>query len=89
MVPAWCRQCTRSLRQGVRTRLSQRLMVHLWSSLAARDIRLMAHALGRFPDKPENTAWATYTRGHDNIGWAVTDEDTVPVGLDAGAHRAS
>ena len=64
------------------------LMVHLWSSLASRDTRLMAHALTRFPDKPENTAWATYARGHDDIGWAVMDEDAAAVGLDGHAHRA-
>ena len=64
------------------------LMVHLWSSLAGRDTRLMAHALGRFPGKPENTAWATYARGHDDIGWAVADEDAAAVGLDGHAHRA-
>jgi amylosucrase len=63
------------------------LMGHLWSSLASRDTRLMAHALGRFPDKPENTAWATYARGHDDIGWAVMDEDAAAVGLDGHAHR--
>nr|WP_207955736.1 alpha-amylase family protein [Rubrobacter marinus] len=64
------------------------LMVHLWSSLASRDARLMAHALGRFPRKPANAAWATYARGHDDIGWAITDEDASAVGLDAGAHRS-
>ncbi len=64
------------------------LMVHLWSSLASRDPRLMAHALGRFPEKPANASWATYARGHDDIGWAITDEDAAAVGLDAGAHRS-
>lgn len=63
------------------------LMVHLWSSLASRDARLMAHVLGHFPDKPENTAWATYARGHDDIGWAITEEDAAAVGLDGHAHR--
>ena len=64
------------------------LMVHLWSSLASRDTRLMAHALGRFPQKPANTAWATYARGHDDIGWAIADEDAPAAGLDAGADRS-
>ena len=64
------------------------LMVHLWSSLASRDTRLMTHALGRFPNKPANAAWATYARCHDDIGWAIADEDAAAVGLDAGAHRS-
>ncbi len=64
------------------------LMVHLWSSLASRDTRLMAHALGRFPEKPANAAWATYVRCHDDIGWAITDEDAAALGIDAGAHRS-
>jgi amylosucrase len=64
------------------------LMVHLWSALASRDTRLMTHALGRFPHKPPNTSWATYARGHDDIGWAILDEDAAAVGLDAHGHRA-
>lgn len=28
------------------------------------------------------------TRGHDNIGWAVTDEDARAVGLNGPLHRA-
>lgn len=64
------------------------LMVHLWSSLASRDTRLMARALGRFPQKPATAAWATYARGHDDIGWAITDEDASAIGIDAGAHRS-
>jgi len=64
------------------------LMVHLWSSLASRDTRLMTHALARFPQKPPNTSWATYARGHDDIGWAIDDADAAAVGLDAHAHRA-
>ncbi|MCW2621613.1 MAG: ams [Frankiales bacterium] len=64
------------------------LMVQTWSALASRDTRLMSHALRRFPAKPPTTAWATYVRGHDDIGWAVDDADAAAVGLDAGRHRA-
>lgn len=63
------------------------LMVHIWSSLASRDTRLMTRALARFPVKPTTTAWATYVRCHDDIGWAIADEDAVAVGLDGPAHR--
>ena len=64
------------------------LMVQLWSSLAARDARLATAALRRFPRKPSTTAWATYVRGHDDIGWAVDDADAREVGWDGWSHRA-
>ena len=64
------------------------LMVQFWSSLASRDTGLMAHVLKGFPPTPPNTAWATYIRCHDDIGWAVTDEDASAVGLDGAAHRS-
>ena len=63
------------------------LMVQIWSSLATRDTRLMTHALSRFPAKPPTTAWATYLRCHDDIGWAIADEDAAAVGWDGAAHR--
>ncbi|HEX2729939.1 MAG TPA: hypothetical protein VHM16_09285, partial [Rubrobacteraceae bacterium] len=37
---------------------------------------------------PANTAWGTYVRCHDDIGWAITEEDAGRVGLDGPAHRA-
>jgi amylosucrase len=64
------------------------LMVQLWSSLASRDARLATAALRRFPRKPPTTAWATYVRGHDDIGWAVDDADAREVGWDGWSHRA-
>ena len=63
------------------------LMVQIWSSLATRDTRLMAHALSRFPQKPHSTAWGTYVRCHDDIGWAIADEDAAAVGYEGPAHR--
>jgi amylosucrase len=63
------------------------LMVMLWSSLAARDTRLAVHALGRRRAIPRETGWVTYVRCHDDIGWAVADEDAWAVGLDPNEHR--
>lgn len=63
------------------------LMVQFWSSLAARDTRLMADVLRRLPRKPSTTAWATYIRCHDDIGWAITPEDAASVGWTGQAHR--
>jgi amylosucrase len=62
------------------------LMVQVWSSLAARDARLLTTALRR-PAKPPTTAWGTYLRCHDDIGWAVSDEDAAAVGWDGPSHR--
>jgi amylosucrase len=65
------------------------LMVQFWSALATRDTRLMAHVLEtHFPDRLTNATYATYIRCHDDIGWAVTDEDAAAVGLSGHAHRA-
>jgi amylosucrase len=64
------------------------LMVLLWSSLAERRVGLMTRALQNMPPIPDNTAWVTYVRCHDDIGWAVTDEDAAEVGLSGSAHRA-
>ncbi|WP_245177446.1 alpha-amylase family protein [Geodermatophilus sp. DF01-2] len=63
------------------------LMVLLWSSLATQDVRLARQALGRMRPIPPAATWVTYVRGHDDIGWAVTDEDAAAVGLDGFAHR--
>jgi len=63
------------------------LMVMLWSSLASRDATLARHALSAMRPAPPTTAWVTYLRCHDDIGWAVSDEDAWGVGLDPAAHR--
>lgn len=64
------------------------LMVQYWSSLASRDTRLMTYALSEFPRTPPNIAWGTYLRCHDDIGWAVTDDDAEAVKLNGFAHRS-
>lgn len=63
-------------------------MVLLWSSLAERRVALMTRALQNMPPIPAGTAWVTYVRCHDDIGWAVTDEDAAEVGLSGASHRA-
>jgi amylosucrase len=64
------------------------LMVQFWSSLAARDTRLMTHVLAAFPHKPTRAAWGAYLRCHDDIGWAITGEDAATVSWNGAAHRA-
>jgi amylosucrase len=63
------------------------LMVLAWSSLATRDTRLARQALARMAPIPPRTSWVTYLRGHDDIGWAVSDTDAAAVGADGFAHR--
>lgn len=64
------------------------LMAQVWSALATRDCRLLATALAALPPKPVSTAWATYLRCHDDIGWAVDDADAAALGWSGAAHRA-
>ena len=61
-------------------------MVLLWSSLAERRVVWMTHALQNMPDTPVNCAWLTYVRCHDDIGWAVRDEDAAAIGLSGFLH---
>ena len=63
------------------------LMVQIWSALAAKDTRLFVAAMNRFPAKPHTTVWNTYLRCHDDIGWAIDDEDAASVGLNGYEHR--
>lgn len=63
-------------------------MVLMWSALAERRAVLMTHALQQMPEAPSGCAWITYARCHDDIGWAVSDEDAAGVGLSGRLHRA-
>jgi amylosucrase len=65
------------------------LMVQYWSSLATRDTRLMTTTLRKhFPESFRNASWATYIRCHDDIGWAITEEDAEAImGLSGPGHR--
>ena len=63
------------------------LMVLLWSTLATRRVALLHRTLECMPETPPTAGWLTYVRCHDDIGWAITDEDAARVGENAGAHR--
>jgi amylosucrase len=63
------------------------LMVLLWSSVAAQDARLATAALRRMRPIPSGATWVTYVRGHDDIGWAVSDADAAAIGADGDGHR--
>jgi amylosucrase len=66
---------------------NNQLMVLLWSALAERRSTLITSALQRLAPSPSGTAWATYVRCHDDIGWAVSDEDAAALGINGFAHR--
>ena len=56
--------------------------------MATGDTGLMTHVLAsHFPTRIENATWATYLRCHDDIGWAITDEDASALGLSGAMHR--
>ena len=63
------------------------LMVQIWSMLATGDAVLGRHALAALPPTPTTGTWITYTRCHDDIGWAIDDGDAVAVGLNGFDHR--
>jgi amylosucrase len=64
------------------------LMVQIWSMLATRDVRLASNSLSQLPTPPSTTAWVTYARCHDDIGWAIDDQDAATVGLNGFLHRS-
>jgi len=65
------------------------LMVQYWSSLAARDTRMMSDVLARhFPESFRRASFATYIRCHDDIGWAIDDADAARFpGMSGPGHR--
>jgi amylosucrase len=63
------------------------LMVLLWSALASGRATLLTSALRAMPQVPPGAGWVTYVRCHDDIGWAITEEDAARVGEDAHLHR--
>lgn len=64
------------------------LMVQIWSAIASRDGRLMAHALSKFAPISTTSGWATYLRCHDDIGWAIDDADANEIGINPYLHRS-
>jgi amylosucrase len=62
-------------------------MVLGWSALASGRVALLTNALRAMPAVPPGAGWVTYVRCHDDIGWAITEEDAGAVGEDAHLHR--
>ena len=49
---------------------------------------LLTHTLRAMPPVPPGPGWVTYVRCHDDIGWAITEEDAAAVGEDGYAAPA-
>ena len=62
-------------------------MALIWSTLATRQVDLLAQALAERHALPRGTAWINYVRSHDDIGWTFADEDAARLGIDAAGHR--
>jgi amylosucrase len=63
------------------------LMVLLWSALASRKVTLLTYVLHQMPRLLLDSTWITYVRNHDDIGWAIADEDAAAVGENGFLHR--
>ncbi|MEX1105347.1 MAG: alpha-amylase family protein [Ilumatobacteraceae bacterium] len=63
------------------------LMVLLWSSLATGEAGLMTNSLQRIAPIPAHASWVTYVRCHDDIGWAITEDDAASMGWTGFGHR--
>ncbi len=63
------------------------LMVLMWSALASGRAALMTSTLAGMPEVPPGAGWVTYVRCHDDIGWAITEEDAAAIGEDGFLHR--
>ncbi len=66
---------------------NNQLMVNLWSGLATRKARLATQAAQREPRLLLGSAPLNYVRNHDDIGWAMADEDLAAIGEDPFPHR--
>ncbi|MCB1254391.1 MAG: alpha-amylase, partial [Austwickia sp.] len=63
------------------------IMVNLWSALASGDVRLLKDQLDKLNALPENCWFVNYLRCHDDIGWAISDEDCAAIGWNGATHR--
>ena len=71
---------------------TSRTTTRSWSRSGRRSPRATAAcsstALSQFAPIPVTSAWATYLRCHDDIGWAIDDADAAAVGWSGYGHRS-
>jgi len=66
---------------------NNQLMVNLWNGLATRKASLATQAAQRAPRLLLGAAPINYVRNHDDIGWAMGDDDLAAIGEDPFLHR--
>ncbi len=66
---------------------NNQLMVNLWSGLATRQAKLATQAAHREPRLLLGAAPLSYVRNHDDIGWAMANDDLAAIGEDPFLHR--
>ncbi len=66
---------------------NNQLMVNLWSGLATRKAPLATQSAHRAPRLLLGAAPINYVRNHDDIGWAMGDEDLAAIGENPFLHR--
>lgn len=67
---------------------NNQLMVLLWSSLATHKISLLTYSGHQhMPPLLLNSSFVTYVRNHDDIGWAMADDDLSAINEDPFLHR--
>jgi amylosucrase/maltose alpha-D-glucosyltransferase/alpha-amylase len=62
-------------------------MALLWDSLAARETRLLRHAMQKRFAVPSGCTWVNYIRCHDDIGWVFSDDDALELHINPRDHR--
>ncbi len=67
---------------------NNQLMVLLWSALATHKATLPSYVAHKhMPPLLIDSSVVTYVRNHDDIGWAMADEDLAEIGEDPFLHR--
>ncbi len=63
------------------------LMALLWEALATRKTEVLRSAMQRRFTIPSDCQWVNYVRCHDDIGWAISDDDIAAGEFDPKLHR--
>lgn len=63
------------------------LMALLWDALAVRNVRLLRHGMSKRFAISSDCAWVNYIRCHDDIGWAISDDDMRELQMNPFDHR--
>lgn len=63
------------------------LMALLWDALAVRNSRLLRHGMTKRFTISSDCSWVNYIRCHDDIGWAISDDDMRELQMNPYDHR--